>query len=507
MTHLRQLPALFWLPALLITLLFLSGLSNPTAFAQSVHLINQAIFQYFGGFYLWFVFLTLLIFVGIGLSPWGKIRLGGAETKPEYSFVSWFSMLFCAGMGTGFLFWGAAEPLHHFMSPPIHGQYAVQEKIQIALSYTLFHWGLSPWAIYGMTALAIGFFTFNLQRQSGFGVPLAVGEEFRLHQKLSRFLTDLLTLLATVFGVAATFGMGVLIIEGGLHTLFHLESTPTLKLGIILLISLLYLLSSIQGLQKGIRVLSNLSMLLSLVLLLSVWLFHPQLLHWDSLPGYLASLPKMSLGLGAFQEDHWVRDWTVQYWSWWIAWAPFVGAFIALISRGRTFREMILAVLITPTLFSYVWFCVMGQAAIDLQIATGFAGNEFDFTQVHLLFYNMLTAYSHSPLLSWISLLLVGIFISNSADSAIYTLSCLCRQDFENQPPAFLQIGWGVLFALLTLILLLFGGMPVLRKITTITVLPFTLILAVTFIYLIYALSRKTEEGKTHQTPQESKAA
>lgn len=490
----RQLPFLLKACAGVVMTLLAMALINPALLNGAIESANKWIYQVFGGFYLWFTLLTTLGFVLLGSSSLGKLKLGKPDDQPEFGFWSWFSMIFCAGMGTGFMFWGAAEPLYHFIHPPYADAMSSLGQKNLAFGYTFFHWGLSPWAIYGMTAVAMGFFCYNQQRGFRFSSfltrpsdPGSAGPHPALRNGI-----DLITILSIVFGLAATMGMGVLNIEGGLKWLLHTEGSRWLEMAIMGGICTLFLLSAVKGMQSGIRLLSNISMLTSLLLLASLMVVGPQARILaslvDGIGTYLVHFLPMSLGMGDYQSAAWVGEWTVKYWSWWIAWAPFVGLFLVLISRGRTIREIMLATLIAPTLFSCLWFAVFGQSALGVYYDGGFANAMPDFSNVDRILYQVLDAYFKTPLIAWLSILLITLFVVNSADSATYTIACLSQDDPDHQPKPYLLACWGLLFFTLTLVLLITGGIMTLNQITTISVLPFTFLLVAVYGVFLRAL-------------------
>lgn len=493
-----RLPWLFWVPALATALLCLFAWADTRGFTESVHQLNNEMFDLFGGFYLTFVFITLIAFLALGCSPLGKIRLGGADALPEHSYASWFAMLFCAGMGTGFMFWGAAEPLYHQMNPPLANITDPLEQTILALRYTFFHWGLSPWAVYGMTALALGFYGFNLKRGFNFSAFLFPDNPSQ-HPLRARIVNglrggiDLITILAIIFGISATIGMGTLHIEGGLKIILGIPPSKLLEGSILAVVAAAYLASTLNGLERGIKVLSNANLWLSIILLAALFFLGPMQAIVEALttaiPAYIVTLPQMSFGVGEYLDPRWVGYWTVKYWSWWLAWAPFVGLFIAFISKGRTVRELVLATMIAPTLFSCLWFTVFGVTAIDAQLQGNLFGAQLNLDNVNEILYRLLDYLTPEPWLLWLSLALVAINFINSADSATYTIAALSAQDQDQDmtrhPGNGLQLAWGILFAILAGLLIFTGGIGILQEITLITVLPFTGLLVIMFTLLI----------------------
>lgn len=493
----------------LVILLLGLGILDPSLLAQTTSKLNHLIFEHFGRLYLWFALATLMLFPIIAFSPLGAIRLGGIEAKPKYSWFSWIAMLFTCGMGIGFMLWGAAEPLYHYMNPPVFGLETQSQREAAAFSYTFFHWGLEAWAIYGMTALVIGFLGFNLKRGFSLGAFLERSEHPDASwslQALIRGLVDVVMVIAIIFGIAATLASGVLNVEGGLQALVGTPAGIATEILIMAVLATVYLTSAANGLDRGLKILSNISVVMSIVLLgVMIW-FGPQfrILHTliRDVPAYLQHIVPLSLGIGDFQEPDWLNQWTIKYWSWWISWAPFVGLFIATISRGRTIRELLVAVLLVPTLYSLVWFTVLGETAITLQEQSELVGQTFDWENVTTLLFDILEFYSSSPLLPWLGMSLIAIFVCNSADSASYIMACFTQQNIKPEGKRGLQLFWGLLFAALTLILLVtsrsagYSALYMLQQINQITALPFMLLLALVFIKVSIELYGYWQSGQ-----------
>lgn len=495
---LKSFPPIFIISLLISGVIFLIGFVYPEKFVELTVAINTKITDVFGNFYLILTFFCLLLLIGVAVSPLGKIRLGGEEAKPEHSFLSWVSMLFCAGMGVGILFWGAAEPLFHFLNPPLAGSGMDKESIMTAIHFTLFHWGFHPWAIYGIVAMVVGFFVFNRKKRMFFSefIRIKFPEKLIKCRKKAKFLgnvrrgtqftIDQVTVLAVLFGIVASFGSGVLQIEGGLKEVFGIEPTFLLQVGIIALSTVFYLISSFTGLSRGIKYLSNISMSMCILLLILVIFATPASgLLVDlllSAPAFFAKLIPMSFGNMPFADPYWVKDWTIKYWSWWIAWAPFVGGFIALISRGRTIRELAIAVMVIPTSFSYIWFIAFGTSAIGLHMAEPLVALPFGFDQTNLVLFNLLERLNLPGIVSILSIFTISVFFINSADSATYTLASMSAKKIKGEPPVVLKFAWGILFAAMACVFLFSGGIYILQQVTLITVLPYAFI----FLFVIF---------------------
>jgi glycine betaine transporter len=482
------------IPGLLVMALLGVGFANPYILVEITNNLNQFIFQNFGRFYLLFGLITLLIFPIIAISPLGSIRLGGANAQPNHSWFSWIAMLFTCGMGIGFMLWGAAEPLYHYLNPPLLHSITSEQREAAAFYFTFLHWGLEPWAIYGMTALVIGFLGFNLRRGFSLGSFIDAPDPEKRAASVHAFFrqtVDVVMVVAIIFGIAATLASGVLNLEGGLQVLAHTPTGIPTEIVITLVLALIYITSAARGIDQGLKVLSNISVILSFLLLGALIWVGPQSRMVDILihdvPTYLEQLLPLSLGIGEFREADWLNQWTIKYWSWWIAWAPFVGLFIATISRGRTIRELLIAVMLVPSIYSLLWFTVLGETAIALQQSTTIVGESFDWNNVTTLLFSVLEYYTGNPALSWLGIGLVAIFICNSADSASYIMACFTDQNIKEDGKHGLQVFWGILFAILTISLLVvsssteYNALFILQQINQITALPFTILLLIVF--------------------------
>lgn len=454
----------------------------------------------FGWFYLlsatgFLIFAIFLIF-----SKYGNLKLGKPDDEPEYPYITWFAMLFSAGMGIGLVFWGAAEPLSHFHTPPLPGQESMSEEAaKSAMKYSFFHWGMHPWAIYAILALALAYFKF---RKDAPGVISAVltpvlGEK-RVKGPIGT-LIDFIAVFATIFGVATSLGFGALQISSGLAFTFDgLEDTFTLQLIIIAVVTLLFMVSALTGLNKGIKYLSNTNVVLAIVLMVFLLFAGPTNFIMDyfttTFGSYVRDLPYMSFRLTPFAEDSsWVQGWTVFYWAWWISWAPFVGTFIARVSRGRTIREFILGVILVPTVFGALWFSVFGGTAISLEFFDGVdIYSDVSELGTEVALFSMLEHVPLGGVMSIIGLLLISTFFITSADSATFVLGMQTTNGSLN-PKNQVKFTWGIIQAGAAAVLLWQGGLGALQTAAIIAAFPFTFIMILICFSLIKEFQKEAK--------------
>ncbi|MFC6593037.1 BCCT family transporter [Deinococcus lacus] len=454
----------------------------------------------FGWYYLLAV-LAFLLFCGyLALSRYGSVKLGRDEDEPEFSTASWFAMLFSAGMGIGLVFWGVAEPVSHFLKPPGGLTPESPEAARAALKYSFFHWGLHPWAIYSVVALSIAYFSFRR------GEPTLISRTFRplLGDKVEGPLgnvIDVLAILATVFGVAASLGFGAVQINSGLNSAFGLPVGVGSQLAIIAAVTVLYMLSASTGLNKGIQLLSNANVVLAGLLMAAVFVLGPTVFLLDtfttSVGGYLQDLINLSTRLTPFTGDTWVGGWTIFYWAWWIAWAPFVGLFIARVSRGRTIKEFVTGVLLVPALVSFLWFTVFGGSALKQELGGNVAIAEATQKDVSTALFALFDTLPFGGGLAILATLLISSFFITSADSATYVLGMQSSKGNPN-PSNPVKLTWGLLQALIAVALLLSGGLSGLQSASVLAALPFSAIMLGMCWSLHKALS---EEFPRHPAP------
>lgn len=435
----------------------------------------------------WLFVLTasgFVVFVlWLALGRYGNIPLGRDDEEPEFNGVSWVAMMFSAGMGIGLMFFGVAEPLTHFATPPPGtGPDGDTDAVQSAMATTLFHWTLHPWAIYAVVGLAIAYGVYRkgrLQLVSAAFEPLLGA---RANGPLGKVI-DMLAIFATLFGSAASLGLGALQIRSGLQIVAGIgETGNTVLIVIITGLTVAFVLSAVSGVARGIQWLSNINMVLALLLALFIFVVGPTVFILNLLPtsigSYVADLPMMSARTGAegADVDTWLQSWTIFYWAWWISWTPFVGMFIARISRGRTIRQFVTGVLLVPSLVSLVWFCILGGAAIDTQKGgVDLAGEGSNEAQL----FTLLEQYPIATVASVLVMVLVAIFFVSGADAASIVMGSLSERG-TIKPTRGVVIFWGVTTGAVAAVMLLVGGADALNGLQTITIiaaLPFVLVM------------------------------
>ena len=456
---------------------------------QTQTLLNTAKSGIFANF-SWFYVLAFSVFLGflviLSVSSLGNIKLGNDEEEPEFGFLSWLAMLFAAGMGVGLMFFGVAEPLTHYLSDITTG--SAEHKQQEALLHTLFHWGIHAWAVYGTIALALAYFGFRYK------LPLALRSCFypllkeRINGKLGD-LIDIMALLATLFGVITTLGFGASQLGAGLHQLGWIsENSFSLQVVVIAVVMSLAIFSAISGVGKGVKILSELNLTLAFCLLIFVLVAGPTLYllsaFSDNIGTYLSNLVKLSFKTYVYEQEHasWFSGWTILYWAWWCSWAPFVGLFIARISRGRTIREFIFGVLVIPSMFGILWFTVFGNTAIWLNDgeAAGTLGQMISSPET--LLFKFLDYLPLSGVTGLVSLVVISLFFITSADSGIYVLNNIASRDKSLAAPRWQAVMWGVLMSVVAIVLMQSGGLANLQAMTLLVALPFaTLMLLMCF--------------------------
>ncbi len=422
----------------------------------------------------------------LAMSRYGKITLGKEGEEPEFRTVSWVAMMFSAGMGIGLMFYGVSEPLSHFISPPPGTDPGTAaEKMQTAMSTTLFHWTLHPWAIYAVVGLAIAYSTFRRGRRQTISAVFTPLIGSKNANGWGGRVIDILAIFATLFGSAASLGLGALQIGSGIEVLGWKSDVGTgLLVAVIAILTVAFIASAVSGVAKGIQWLSNINMVLALFLAVFVFVAGPTIIILDLLPtsigSYIGDLPQLvgrTEATGGKSVADWLSSWTVFYWAWWISWTPFVGMFIARISRGRTIRQFVGGVILVPSTVSLIWFAIFGGSSMKLQ-AAGRLGKES--TQEGQLF-GVLDQYPVAGVMSVLVMILVGIFFVSGADAASIVMGTLSQKGaFE--PTRFVVIFWGVVTGAVAAVMLLIGGgggdaLTGLQNLTILVAAPFTLVM------------------------------
>lgn len=479
----------FWAALAIVVPVLVWGALSPETLGGGVDTARGFVVDSLGWSYLLIASGLLLLAIYLAASRFGRIRLGADDERPEYSTGAWFAMLFSAGMGIGLVFWGVAEPVAHFTAPPV-AEAGSDEAARDALRYTFFHWGLHPWAIYSVLALALAYARFRRGAPgtvSGALVPV-LGD--RTKGWIGRTV-DTVAVVATVFGVATSLGLGAAQVNGGLASVVDGVPVSALaQLVIIAVVTALFLLSALSGLQRGIKWLSSANVVLASLLLLLVMVAGPTSVllgaFTTTLGGYLSDLPSMSLQAAPFDEDRrdWVNAWTVFYWAWWISWSPFVATFIARISRGRTIREFVLGVLLVPTVVSALWFSVFGAAGI-LAERNGAGLSELG-TESQL--FGLLETLPLTTIASVAAMLVIITFFVTSADSATYVLGSLSSGGADPVRPV--TVAWGLVISASAGVLLLAGGLEAVQTASIVAAFPFAIVLVAAAVSLVRSLSR-----------------
>ncbi len=490
-------------PALLVlgSLLLFCGIA-PDAADDLFSGAQKWVVAHFDWFYVGAVTTFLVVLILLAASRYGDIRLGPDDAKPEFNFISWTAMLFAAGMGIGLMYFGVGEPLQHFINPPTQ-EPGTPHAAREALQSTFFHWGFHAWAVYGIMGLVLAYFGFR------YNLPLTMrsGLYPLLREKINGPIghgVDAFTLVATIAGIATTLGYGARQIAAGVNLLTGWNTdTSTFLIGTIVVVVGLASLSAVSGVDKGVRRLSEFNLILSFVLLGFVIFAGPTLYLLKALSenigNYIANLTSLSLHTFVYEptrEKDWFGGWTILYWAWWISWSPFVGMFIARISRGRTVREFVIGVLLVPTAFNLLWMTAFGNSAIwvDTHQAAGAlaqtAGN------VDALLFRFFEYLPLAKTVSWLAILLIGVFFVTSADSGALVVDAIATRG-NTRSPVWQRLFWSAILGVTAAVLLLAGGLGALQALTLIAALP----VAVIMLALCYGLWRGMVADQAHYTP------
>ncbi len=453
-----------------------------------------------GASWWWLLLCTLFVVLAavLALGPYGSIRLGKDDEKPEFSFSSWIAMLFAGGMGAGLLFWGVAEPVTHFAHPP-GGEGGSAAAARQAMVITNLHWGLHAWSIYGVCALVIAYFTFRLDKPPLISTPLRSLFAGRSADRAAT-AADVLGVVAVVFGLAGSLAMGALQVRSGLGALFDLPATNWLSMVVLAGLFVMYMVSTLTGVEKGMKLLSDINMALGLGLMAYILIFGPTGFIMETfvttLGAYASQFVDMSFRLFPFENlTQWSANWTLTYLIWWLAWGPFVGVFIARISRGRTIREFCAGVILIPTVFSVLWFAVFGGAGIYVEMYGPGGLASIISEDVAAALFAFLDYFPFAWVLGIASLVLIVIFLVTSADSGTFVLSMMTTNGNLN-PPASAKLLWGTLVAVITAATLLAGSVDVARAMSTLGAIPFSAILVLQVVSFLRKLRNDPSRGK-----------
>ena len=470
-----------FIPAVIIALLLVIGtISNPQLAGETFAAVLHYLTKTFGWFYMLAVAFFLVFIVLVALSSWGKTKLGPDHAEPQYSFPAWFAMLFSAGYGIALLFFGVAEPVLHYASPPQGAAETVNAAKQ-AMQIAFFHWGFHIWAIYGLTGLILSYFAFR------HGLPLSmrsalyplIGE--RIYGPVGHTV-DVVAILGTLFGIATTLGLSVIQINTGMNYLWpEIPISTLVQITAIAIITLLTTFSVVAGLDKGIKRLSMLNMALAIMLMLFIFSVGPSIVILETFlqntGSYLNNIVERTFNLQAYSRSDWIGNWTLFIFGWTIAWAPFVGLFIAKISRGRTIRQFVFGVLLVPTLFTFIWFSIFGDTALNMIMNQGYTAL---ITEVQndtaIALFKLYERLPFSSIVSLITITLIVTFFVTSSDSGALVIDSLASGD-SSETPVWQRIFWTSLQGLVAAALLIAGGLTALQTMSLTSALPFAIVM------------------------------
>ena len=475
----------FFISAFLIITFVLLSLIYPHISQKGLETTKAWTLQYFDWFFVIATNFVLFFCVAIAISPLGKIRLGGTDAKPEFGMASWIAMLFSAGVGIGMLFYGAAEPMAYYTDwggTPLNVEALTPEAERLALGATVFHWGLTPWAVYAVIGLALAFFSFNK------GLPLTIRSAFypilgeRIWGWPGHFI-DILAVIATLFGLATSLGFGAQQAATGISFLFGVEASLTSQLLLIVVISGLAIISVMRGMDGGIKLLSNINMVLAALLLAFVFIAGPTMAIFRGFGTAVTSYVEYAIPLSDWNDRAdkiWYHGWTIFYWAWWISWSPFVGMFIARISKGRTIRQFLTVVLVVPLIVAIIWFTTFGVTAIE-QVKEGVGQLPDGINEVPLVLFQMLENMPFPFIASCLAIILLIVFFVTSSDSGSLVIDAITAGG-RTDAPVSQRIFWAALQGLVAAALLVGGGAAALGTLQAGTIasgLPFTVVLLV----------------------------
>jgi choline/glycine/proline betaine transport protein len=476
--HLDVHPQVFFISAglilffVVVTLVFKEHMEG--IFQQT----QSAISDYAGWFFIWTVNIVLVFILTLLAGRFGNIRLGGPDARPEFSTLGWFAMLFSAGMGIGLLFYGVAEPMFHYVANP-HVGAGTTESARMAMDITFLHWGLHPWAVYSLVGLSLAFFSFNK------GLPLSIRTAFyplfgeRIYGWTGHVI-DILATVSTLFGVATSLGLGVQQVNAGLDHLLGIGQSAKIQVMLIGGITLIATWSVVKGLDKGIRRLSEINITIAGLLALFVLLVGPTLFIMNALLEnigyYFQYLPKLSTWNETYERTEWQHGWTIFYWSWWIAWSPFVGMFIARVSHGRTIRQFVLGVLLVPTFITFLWITIFGNTALFIEMFGGGGISRVVQENIPVSLFVLLENFPLRTITSTLGIIVIITFFVTSSDSGSMVIDIITSGGNPN-PPVLSRLFWAIMEGVVAGVLLIGGGLVALQTATITTGLPFAVVI------------------------------
>ena len=462
------------------SLLVIWGVIDGSGFSEIANKIYLFLENNFSWFYLIVTFFLVVFCIYLGFGKFGNIKLGPEDSKPEFKTTTWFAMLFCAGMGVGLVFWSISEPLAHYINP-IEGITPLsKEAMNFSIRSCFMHWGVHPWSLYAVVGLGLAYFQYKKNKPALISSLLEpiIGES-RVNGFIGK-MVDIFSTVLTVIGVSTSLGMACMQICEGLNYLFGIEINVKVWIILIVIVACIYIMSSVSGLNKGMTYLSNINIFLAICLLIIAFCIGPMQTTLKTIVNgvglYISNFVSDSLKLDPYGENIWIYTWRVFYWAWWITWSPFVGVFIARISKGRTIREFVAGVILVPSIACMIWFGVFGSLALNvvnlfsIDALTSMAVNPE--TALYIIF----NKYSIGTLLSIISIIVLLIFFITSADSAIFVIGMMSSKGDLN-PKNYRKILWGIILALFAIILLITGGLDSVKTISVAASFPFLFIL------------------------------
>ena len=486
----------FLISALLIICFSIYGSVFNEHASASFLSIQKFLVENFGWFYMGVVALFFLFILYMAFSRYGSIRLGPDDSEPDYSYFTWTAMLFSAGIGVGLMFFGVAEPITHFAKPPV-GEGGTVEAAEKAMLITYFHWGLQAWGTYILVGLALAYFAFRR------GLPLTISSALypligdKIYGGIGNTV-NVLAVLGTMFGIATSLGLGVLQVNAGLNYLFGLEVSGFNQVLLIGLITLIATMSVVAGLDSGIKRLSQINALLAVLLLLFLLFAGPTVLLLNSfvqnLGNYLSNMVSLSFHMYAYESTEWMGGWTLFYWAWWISWSPFVGMFIARVSRGRTIREFVVGVLLLPVGFTFIWLSVFGNSALFLELTgTGAGISEAVVNEMPTALFVLLQHLPWTSAVSFIAVILIVIFFVTSSDSGSLVIYIITSGGNE-RAPVWRRVFWALSQGVVASILLLAGGLSALQTASISSAFPFAFVMLFICLGLLKGIKNDSSE-------------